>query len=80
MCEDPTCSNLSHLACIESFYNDIVEALLDAGLEHTEYTSRSSLLSLDGMKCVLKFTLKLEIVSCNRGLLALRSQVLSMIT
>ena len=39
MCEDTTCSNPSHLAWIESFYNETVKALLDAGLEFAESTS-----------------------------------------
>ena len=39
MCEDTTCSNPSYLAWIESFYNETVEALLDAGLEFAESTS-----------------------------------------
>ena len=39
MCEDTTCSNPSHLAWIESFYNETVAALLDAGLEFAESTS-----------------------------------------
>ena len=39
MCEDTTCSNPSHLAWIESFYNETVEVLLDAGLEFAESTS-----------------------------------------
>ena len=39
MCEDTNCTDPSHLTLIRSFYNEIVEALLDAGNQLAETTN-----------------------------------------
>ena len=40
MCEDTNCTDPSHLALIRAFYNEIVDALLDAGNQLAETTTQ----------------------------------------
>ena len=40
MCEDTNCTDPSHLTLIRLFYNEIVEALLDAGNQLAETTAQ----------------------------------------